>query len=37
VEVSPRGTISVSTAAGFGYDIDHDYQRHVTVREETLT
>ena len=37
VEVSPRGTISVSTAAGFGYDIDHDYLRHVTVREETLT
>ena len=37
VEVSPQGTISVSTAAGFGYNIDRDYLRHVTVREETLT
>jgi o-succinylbenzoate synthase len=37
VEVSPQGTISVSTAAGFGYNIDNDYLRHVTVREETLT
>jgi O-succinylbenzoate synthase len=37
VEVSPQGTISVSEAPGFGYDIDRDYLRHVTVREETLT
>jgi O-succinylbenzoate synthase len=36
VEVSPRGTISVSEASGFGYDVDRDYLRHVTVREETL-
>jgi len=36
VEVSPRGTISVSAAAGFGYNVDRDYLRHVTVREETL-
>ena len=36
VEVSPSGTISVSEAAGFGYEIDLDYLRHVTVREETL-
>jgi O-succinylbenzoate synthase len=36
VEVSPRGTINVSEASGFGYEIDHDYLRHVTVREETL-
>ena len=36
VEVSPQGTISVPTAAGFGYNIDRDYLRHVTVREETL-
>jgi hypothetical protein len=36
VEVSPQGTIRVSEASGFGYQIDHDYLRHVTVREETL-
>ncbi len=36
VEVSPQGTISVSEASGFGYDMDHDYIRHLTVREETL-
>jgi hypothetical protein len=27
----------VSNAPGFGYNLDHDYLRHVTVREETLT
>jgi O-succinylbenzoate synthase len=37
VEVSGTGTISVSAASGFGYDIDRDYLRHVTVREEALT
>ena len=37
VDVSPQGTIGVSEASGFGYDIDRDYLRHVTVREETLT
>ncbi len=37
VEVSPHGTIMVSNAPGFGYNLDHDYLRHVTVREETLT
>jgi hypothetical protein len=26
----------VSEAPGFGYEIDRDYLRHVTVREETL-
>jgi len=36
VEVSPRGTIRVSEAPGFGYDVDRDYLRHVTVREESL-
>ena len=37
VEVSPQGTINVSEATGFGYEVDRDYLRHVTVREETLT
>src|ERR1700730_11568615 len=36
VEISPQGTISVSAAAGFGYEMDRDYLRHVTVREETV-
>ena len=36
VEVSPRGTIEVRDAPGFGYDLDCDYIRHLTVREEVL-
>jgi O-succinylbenzoate synthase len=37
VEVSTAGTIRVSEASGFGYELDLDYLRHVTVRQETLT
>jgi O-succinylbenzoate synthase len=36
VEVSPKGTIAVPTTPGFGYDLDHDFLKQVTVREETL-
>jgi o-succinylbenzoate synthase len=36
VEVSPTGTIRVPDAPGFGYEIDHDFLKHVTVREETV-
>ena len=36
VEVSPGGTIPVPTGPGFGYDIDFDYLKRITVREETL-
>jgi len=36
VEVSPQGTIAVSDKPGFGYDLDLDYIRQITVREETL-
>jgi o-succinylbenzoate synthase len=36
VEVTPRGTIAIRDAPGFGYDLDCDYIRHVTVREEIL-
>jgi len=36
VEVSPSGTIAISDQPGFGYEIDLDYMRHVTLREETL-
>src|SRR5258706_8243977 len=37
VEVSPRGTITVPTAPGFGYEIDHDFLKAVTVLEETVS
>ena len=36
VEVTPRGTIAVRDEAGFGYAIDHDFMRSITVREETM-
>ncbi len=36
VSVSPEGTIAVTEQAGFGYDIDHDFLKSVTVREEVL-
>jgi O-succinylbenzoate synthase len=36
VEVSALGTITVPTGPGFGYEIDHDFLQHVTVRSETL-
>ncbi len=35
VEVTPNGTIPLRNEPGFGYEIDHDFLRHVTVREET--
>ncbi|MBK5292875.1 MAG: o-succinylbenzoate synthase [Acidobacteriia bacterium] len=36
VEVTPRGTILVGDQPGFGYQIDHDFLRSVTVRQEEL-
>jgi O-succinylbenzoate synthase len=36
VEVSASGTISVPTAPGLGYEIDHDFLKHVTVGEEAV-
>lgn len=36
VEVTPRGTIEVRDEPGFGYELDRDYIRHLTVREESL-
>jgi len=36
VEVTPQGTIEIRDAPGFGYDLDRDYIRHLTVREEVL-
>ena len=36
VEITPRGTIEVRDDPGFGYSLDHDYIRSITVREETI-
>jgi O-succinylbenzoate synthase len=36
VEVTPEGTIAVRDAPGFGYDLDHDFLRSITVRQESL-
>src|SRR5580692_8089516 len=36
VEITPRGTIALRDGAGFGYEIDHDFMKHVTVREEAV-
>jgi len=34
--VTPAGTIKVVSGAGFGYALDHDYIREITVHEEAL-
>ncbi len=36
VEVSSSGTIAVRDQPGFGYELDRDFMKHVTVREEEL-
>jgi len=36
VEVTARGTIQISNEPGFGYAIDHDFLREVTIRQETI-
>ena len=35
VETTPRGTIRVSDAPGFGYALDRDYIQSITVRQES--
>jgi o-succinylbenzoate synthase len=37
VETTPRGTIVVRDEPGFGYQIDHDFIRSITVREQVIT
>ena len=37
VEVSAQGTITVPNGAGFGYEIDFEQLKNVTVRTEVLT
>jgi O-succinylbenzoate synthase len=36
IETTPHGTIALSDAPGFGYELDHDQIRSITVREETI-
>ena len=36
VETTPLGTILVRDEPGFGYALDCDYIRHITVREEAI-
>jgi O-succinylbenzoate synthase len=36
VETTPHGTIEIRNQPGFGYDIDRDWIRQITVREETI-
>ncbi|HUI82207.1 MAG TPA: o-succinylbenzoate synthase [Bryobacteraceae bacterium] len=36
VETAPQGTIAIRDEPGFGYALDCDYIRHITVREETI-
>jgi O-succinylbenzoate synthase len=36
VETTPRGAIAVRDEPGFGYNLDMDWIRHITVREHTI-
>jgi O-succinylbenzoate synthase len=36
VETTPRGTILLRDEPGFGYELDRDFIRQITVREETI-
>ena len=36
VETTARGTILLRDEPGFGYELDMDFIRHITVREETI-
>jgi O-succinylbenzoate synthase len=36
VETTPAGTIELRDAVGFGYDLDHDFIKSITVREEAI-
>lgn len=36
IEITPQGTIAAPDGPGFGYAIDTDYLRSITVREEVL-
>jgi o-succinylbenzoate synthase len=37
VEVTPQGTIEVSNAPGFGYELDLDYLQSLVIKKEVLS
>jgi O-succinylbenzoate synthase len=37
VETTPQGTIALRDDPGFGYDLDLDYMKSITVREEIIS
>jgi O-succinylbenzoate synthase len=37
VETTPHGTIAVRDQPGFGYDLDFDFMKSITVRRETVS
>jgi O-succinylbenzoate synthase len=37
VDTTPRGTIELRDDPGFGYDLDLDYMKCITVREEAIS
>ena len=37
VETTPDGTIDIRDEPGFGYDLDHDFIRSITVRQEVIS
>jgi O-succinylbenzoate synthase len=36
VETTPNGTIVIRDAPGFGYELDMEWIRRITVREDTV-
>ena len=37
VETTPQGTIVLRDEPGFGYEIDHEYMKQITVRTEAVS
>ncbi|MDP9169079.1 MAG: o-succinylbenzoate synthase [Acidobacteriota bacterium] len=37
VEITPQGTIALRDEPGFGYALDHDFIKQITVREEAVS
>jgi O-succinylbenzoate synthase len=37
VEVTPAGVIEIRDEPGFGYALDHDFIKSVTIREEAVS
>ncbi|HVV45182.1 MAG TPA: enolase C-terminal domain-like protein, partial [Bryobacteraceae bacterium] len=37
VETTPHGTIELTDNIGFGYELDLEFLKHVTIRDETIS